>query len=314
MVYNAGFNTFDLSLMNQGSICFLIMCMWLTGRPFFLGILVTAADEGVGADHHGRAQKATPGAWKRVWGDFCEMLRTDGWVMSICTIIICLADSDNIINHINGPTPSMGTQSYIGIVPVVFDLASAYGNVGLSLGYPNTVTASCAVLSDFSKLVIIFMCAHGYCMGIFPASLSLLELPIGVDVGLTVSSLTSSSSSSTSSSSDEELTNALNEAASLERSYALIKQLPLPELLEFNIRAASATQSAFGDENIHRLGTDGINEKEVELEALLDTFSAPAAATLSRLAAYNLWRRVADSTDKPTALVRPSARLARGET
>ncbi len=64
---------------------------------------------------------------------------------------------------------------------MAFDLSSAYGNVGLSLGYPNTVTSTCAVLSPFSKLVVAFMCMHGYCMGIFPAHCAAMELPVGAE-------------------------------------------------------------------------------------------------------------------------------------
>jgi Trk-type K+ transport system membrane component len=56
-----------------------------------------------------------------------------------------------------GPDLSIGTGSYVGVFPIAFDLSSAYGNVGLSLGFPNTVTSTCAVLSPFGKLVVIFM-------------------------------------------------------------------------------------------------------------------------------------------------------------
>ena len=36
---------------------------------------------------------------------------------------------NRIVEGINGPTPSTGSQAYIGSVPGFFDLASAYGNV-----------------------------------------------------------------------------------------------------------------------------------------------------------------------------------------
>ena len=164
MVYNAGFNTFDLSFMSQGQIVFIVCCMWLTGRPFFLGILATAEEEGAGGGdepvvhHHHRGLKA----WQAVRNDFFATLTTDAWVCAACLALICFADSGLMAGGaISGPTPALGTLSYIGIVPVVFDLSSAYGNVGLSLGYPNTPTASTAVLSPFSKLVVVFMMMHG---------------------------------------------------------------------------------------------------------------------------------------------------------
>ena len=225
MVYNAGFNTYDLSFMNQGEVVFIICCMWLTGRPFFLGILATKLEEdgseravqqrAYSHHHHEGSSQVVNTVEKTVRDDFIATLISDAWVCAFCLMLICFVDSGIIVNDVSGPTPSLGTQSYIGIVPVLFDLSSGYGNVGLSMGYPNTVTSSSAVLSPFSKLVVIFFMVHGCawvapppppplppptqttpaspplpppshdadCMGIFPTCLVDLELPIGVDLG-----------------------------------------------------------------------------------------------------------------------------------
>lgn len=86
---------------------------------------------------------------------------------------------------LTGPDKSRGTGSYVGVFPVVFDLSSAYGNVGLSLGYPGASVSTSGVLSGFSKLVMAFMCLHGYCMGIFPATVAAMELPPGIEGPIT---------------------------------------------------------------------------------------------------------------------------------
>jgi Trk-type K+ transport system membrane component len=275
MVYNAGFNTFDLSFLNQGSILFMIMCMWLTGRPFYLGIAMTAVDDGISEDRHSVTLRAPPSAWKRVLVDFIETLRTDACILVLCAMLICFVDDNRIVEGINGPTPSTGSQAYIGIVPVFFDLASAYGNVGLSLGYPNTVTSSCAMLSPFSKLVVIFMCAHGFCMGIFPSSLVNLDLPNGVDVCSTAG-----------------LVSSQDEAAHLEKSFNLVKRLPLTALLEFNEQIATAAHDAYKG-GMTELN-DGTFGDLAELDAMAGVMSAPSAVMLSRLTSHLVYKRFAD--------------------
>ena len=187
MVYNAGYNTFDLSMMDVGSQVFMMLCMWATGRPFTLGILVTAAESSTSAadadDSEGVDDiDVSRGSTWTVLRELVMLLRSDLIVLVICTLMICMYDNTLMDNgHFTGPDVSIGTGSYIGVFPVAFDLSSAYGNVGLSLGFPNTVTSSSAVLSPFSKLVVIFMCMHGYCMGIFPASVAAMELPEGAE-------------------------------------------------------------------------------------------------------------------------------------
>ena len=49
-----------------------------------------------------------------------------------------------------GPTEERG--AYIGLFPIVFDLVSAYGNVGLSLGYPGMNYSLAGAMSSLSKV------------------------------------------------------------------------------------------------------------------------------------------------------------------
>jgi Trk-type K+ transport system membrane component len=160
MVYNAGYNTYDLSMMDVGSQVWIMLCMWATGRPFTLGILVTASESSISSDDSDGVDdidSSAGSAWT-VLRELLMLLRSDLIILVICTLMICMYDNAILVSGIfTGPNTSIGTGSYIGVFPIAFDLSSAYGNVGLSLGYPNTVTSSCAVLSSFGKLVVIFM-------------------------------------------------------------------------------------------------------------------------------------------------------------
>jgi len=210
MVYNAGFNSFDLSMMDVGSQVFMMLCMWLTGRPFAVGIVTTAAesnvlevsaaeveeeddDNDVGAKTSNAADSVAAGHRSLISSfaatasallqELFYSLRSDLIVLVFSTMIICIYDNAVLTQgDFTGPRPAaLGTGSYAGAFPVAFDLSSAYGNVGLSLGYPGTVTSTIGAFSPFSKLVMVFMCMHGYCMGIFPLSVAALELPPGVE-------------------------------------------------------------------------------------------------------------------------------------
>jgi Trk-type K+ transport system membrane component len=48
-----------------------------------------------------------------------------------------------------------------GMFAVLFEIVSAYGTVGLSLGYPDTTTSFCAQFKTLSKLIIIAMEIRG---------------------------------------------------------------------------------------------------------------------------------------------------------
>jgi hypothetical protein len=67
------------------------------------------------------------------------------------------------------------------VYTIIFDTISAYANSGLSLGYPGTSTSTAAIFHDYSKVVLMSLMIYGYCAGISPTSLSVYELPSGVE-------------------------------------------------------------------------------------------------------------------------------------
>lgn len=82
-----------------------------------------------------------------------SMLSRDLFWLAIALFLITLAESSSIRD----------TQypQYMSIFGVIFELCSAFGTVGLSLGFPGTVTSLSAQFGTFSKLVIIAVMIAG---------------------------------------------------------------------------------------------------------------------------------------------------------
>lgn len=55
---------------------------------------------------------------------------------------------------------NMSLKSFT-LFPILFEVVSAYGNVGLSLGYPTVTTSLSSQFSTFSKLVVCAMMLRG---------------------------------------------------------------------------------------------------------------------------------------------------------
>ncbi|CCK69244.1 Trk2p KNAG_0C01310 [Huiozyma naganishii CBS 8797] len=81
-----------------------------------------------------------------------RQLSFDMWFLFLGLFIICICESDNIQNT-NKPD--------LNVFSILFEIVSAYGCVGLSLGYPDTNTSLSAEFTVISKLVIIAMLVRG---------------------------------------------------------------------------------------------------------------------------------------------------------
>lgn len=83
---------------------------------------------------------------------FRRQLGFDLWYVFLGLFIIAIAEG--------GPLRAKDRPGF-EMFPVIFEVVSAYGTVGLSLGYPNTNTSFAAQFNVISKLVIIAMQIRG---------------------------------------------------------------------------------------------------------------------------------------------------------
>ncbi|KAL4881713.1 putative cation transporter [Aspergillus karnatakaensis] len=81
-----------------------------------------------------------------------NQLSFDLWYIFLGIFCICVAESERIMN------PS---EPGFSVFAIFFEAVSAYGNVGLSLGYPGVSTSFSAQFSIFSKLVVCALMVRG---------------------------------------------------------------------------------------------------------------------------------------------------------
>lgn len=81
-----------------------------------------------------------------------RQLSYDLWFLFLSLFIICLCENGRIKDL---------EEPYFNVFSILFEIVSAYGTVGLSLGYPNTDTSFSAQFTTLSKLVIICLLVRG---------------------------------------------------------------------------------------------------------------------------------------------------------
>ncbi|CEP21631.1 TRK1 [Cyberlindnera jadinii] len=151
----AGFTCIDLSSLHPAVQVSYMVMMYISVMPLAISIRRTNVYEeqslgvyGKQTEEDGDERKATSfiGAHLR------KQLSFDLWFVFLGLFIICIAEGGKIQNPLE---PSFN------IFSCMFEVVSAYGTVGLSLGYPGTNQSFSGKFDTISKLVIIAMMIRG---------------------------------------------------------------------------------------------------------------------------------------------------------
>lgn len=150
----AGFSVIDLSKLHPAvQVSYMIM-MYISVLPLAISIRRTNVYEeqslGIYAqgDETGNDEDS-PGNF--VGTHLRNQLSFDLWFIFLGLFIICIAEGNKIDN----------SNVLFTVFTVLFEIISAYGTVGLSLGYPNTNQSFSYQFTTVSKLVIIAMMIRG---------------------------------------------------------------------------------------------------------------------------------------------------------
>lgn len=149
----AGFNVVNLATLNPAIQLGYMVMMYISVLPLAISIRETNVyeEQSLGIYHD---QKVHPSEANTTWKYVAEHLRKqlsfDLWFLFIAIFIICICEAGKIQSDPN-----------FGIFQIMFEVVSAYGTVGLSLGYPNTNTSLSGKFSRISKLVIVATLIRG---------------------------------------------------------------------------------------------------------------------------------------------------------
>ena len=150
----AGFASVNLAELHPGiQVSYLIM-MYISVFPIAISVRRTNVYEEKSLGIWGTAaeEEADEKEPSYVNAHLRRQLGFDLWYIFLGLFVIAIAEGDRLAN----------TNEYaFTLFSVLFEIVSAYGTVGLSLGYPNIDASFSAEFNVISKLVIIAMQIRG---------------------------------------------------------------------------------------------------------------------------------------------------------
>lgn len=150
----AGFNVVNIGTLHPAiQVSYLVM-MYISVLPLAISIRRTNVyeEQSLGVYEGDDEAHAENGSKvKFIGAHLRKQLSFDLWFLFLAIFIICIVEGGRI---------RAGDLNF-GIFQIMFEVTSAYGTVGLSLGYPGINVSFCAELSKLSKLVIVATLIRG---------------------------------------------------------------------------------------------------------------------------------------------------------
>lgn len=150
----AGFASVDLADLHPGiQVSYLIM-MYISVFPIAISVRRTNVYEEKSLGIYGSAKEDTDDEKEPsyVGAHLRRQLSFDLWYIFLGLFIIAIAEGNRLANT---------NECSFTLFSVLFEIVSAYGTVGLSLGYPGIDASFSAEFSVISKLVVIAMQIRG---------------------------------------------------------------------------------------------------------------------------------------------------------
>ncbi|PLN74926.1 cation transporter [Aspergillus taichungensis] len=176
----AGFSITSLRFLHPAVQVSFVIMMYISAFPIAISMRKTNIYEekslGIYEDDEDNIDWVTghPVAPPNSWTAHIQhQLGFDLWYVMLGFFLIALAEGAHMQQR-HGP------DAAFSLFPVLFEIVSAYGTVGLSLGYPRSETSLCGRFSAAGKLVIIAMQLRGRHRGLPHAIDHAILLPCDV--------------------------------------------------------------------------------------------------------------------------------------
>lgn len=150
---HTGTATFNLANVNPGVQFSLLVMMYIAIFPIAISIRASNTYEEKSLGLYEQEENLNESNGKDyILTHMRNQLSFDLWFIFLGVFCICIAEARRIVDN---SIPSFT------IWTILFEVTSAYGNVGLSLGHPSVATSLSGVFGIFSKLVICAMMIRG---------------------------------------------------------------------------------------------------------------------------------------------------------
>ncbi|KAH9831322.1 TrkH-domain-containing protein [Rhodofomes roseus] len=162
-VRSAGFQVIPLSSLVPAVLVLDVVMMYIAMYPIALSVRSTNVYEETSlgvyeADEMAYGMDDSSEARVQIWGKYLwtharRQLSFDMWWLALSLFLLCIIER----------TPLMDTSkaSWFNIFALIFELVSAYGTVGLSLGVPYANFSFCGALHTLSKLILCAVMVRG---------------------------------------------------------------------------------------------------------------------------------------------------------
>ncbi|KZS87287.1 TrkH-domain-containing protein [Sistotremastrum niveocremeum HHB9708] len=172
----AGFATVSLSALAPAVKVLYVTMMYVSVYPIAMSVRSTNVYEeksfGVyetqGPEDSDEPNPDPHGSRTAIWGKYLawharKQLAFDMWWLGLALFLICIVERDQIQDTSN--------ENWFNIFQVVFEIVSAYGTVGLSLGTPNANYSFSGAFRPLSKVIVCAIMLRGRHRG----------LPVAID-------------------------------------------------------------------------------------------------------------------------------------
>ncbi|KAH6970899.1 cation transport protein-domain-containing protein [Ilyonectria sp. MPI-CAGE-AT-0026] len=151
---HTGTASFNLAAVNPAVQLSLLVMMYISAYPIAIAIRSsnTYEERSLGLYQPSRPVEEDNKGTSYLMTHLRNQLSFDLWYIFVGIFAICIAESSRIMDN---------DDPAFTVFPILFEVVSAYGNVGLSLGYPTVSTSFCSQFSTFAKLVLCAMMLRG---------------------------------------------------------------------------------------------------------------------------------------------------------
>ncbi|KAI0584579.1 Potassium transport protein 1 [Pyrenophora tritici-repentis] len=167
---HTGTSTFNLANVNPAVQFSLLVMMYISVYPIAISIRMSESyeEKPVGLYAAEESLDEDKGSKTYLINHMRNQLSFDLWYIFLGVFCICIGESKRIMNN---------ADPAFSVFAVFFEVVSAYGNVGLSLGYPTNATSLSGHFNVFGKVVICFMMLRGRHRGLPYALDRAINLP-----------------------------------------------------------------------------------------------------------------------------------------